>query len=326
MPDLDHHTFDRLVSAGPRLPWIERWLLDDVWNRQRYEEQSKLQYLKNGEAEVNALEEVISAAAPRVHDELTAPPSLERDLRPFLDEQRPCAAVVFDGLSVRELPALLALAEQSHHSVRQVGVALAAMPAETIDYVDQRLRAGRVAPTQLPSRRELRDGGVVAYYYDNPNQRHQLEADADALLLWSSFPDSTYRDSGARFPQHFEQLHTILETAWVNTVQQVPAGRQVLVTSDHGYVYFGAGLSFPRSNAELRPLNRYLRGERFRRLSDGDEPPPDHPDLAVYRDRDIAVLRGRVQTHPPGPSSAGLYKHGGLSLMEMLTPWLVLEA
>lgn len=37
------------------------------------------------------------------------------------------------------------------------------------------------------------------------------------------------------------------------------------------------------------------------------------------------MVRGRVQTHPPGPASARLYKHGGLSLMEMLTPWIVLE-
>jgi len=38
------------------------------------------------------------------------------------------------------------------------------------------------------------------------------------------------------------------------------------------------------------------------------------------------MLRGRVQPHPPGPASNKLYKHGGLSLMEMLTPWLVLSA
>jgi hypothetical protein len=42
-------------------------------------------------------------------------------------------------------------------------------------------------------------------------------------------------------------------------------------------------------------------------------------------DRGVVVLRGRVQTHPPGQQSTKLYKHGGLSLMEMLTPWVVLE-
>jgi hypothetical protein len=32
-----------------------------------------------------------------------------------------------------------------------------------------------------------------------------------------------------------------------------------------------------------------------------------------------------VQTHSSGQASSKLYKHGGLSLMEMLTPWIVLE-
>jgi len=75
----------------------------------------------------------------------------------------------------------------------------------------------------------------------------------------------------------------------------------------------------------LRPLSAYLGGERWVRLSEGGEPLA-HEDLAIYRERDVAMLRGRVQPHAPGPASNKLYKHGGLSLMEMLTPWLVLSA
>lgn len=51
-----------------------------------------------------------------------------------------------------------------------------------------------------------------------------------------------------------------------------------------------------------------------------------HPDLAVFPHRRVAMVRGRVQTHPPGPAATRLYKHGGLSLMEMLTPWIVLDS
>jgi hypothetical protein len=325
MPDLDSATFERLVSAGPRLPWLQRWLLEEVWSPARYRTLSRAEYLEKGERAVNALEEVVAAAAPRVYEEMLAPPDANRDIRHFLSSEALCAAVVFDGLSLRELPALLELAERSRLGVREVGVGLAALPSETVDYVEQRLGAGHVTPTQLPSRRELRDAGIDAYYYDNANERHQLDGASQALLLWSSFPDYTYRDSGARFREHFEQIHVVLETAWLNTVQQIPRGRTILVTSDHGYVYFGAGLSFPRSNAQLRPLTQYLGGERFKRLSESETCPVDSPDLAVYPDRKVAVLRGRVQTHPPGPSASKLYKHGGLSIMEMLTPWVVFQ-
>ena len=121
------------------------------------------------------------------------------------------------------------------------------------------------------------------------------------------------------------QIQALLESAWKATVMPIPRGRRILVTSDHGYVFLDAGLSFTRQRDELRPLSAYLGGERYARLSESGEP-PSHEDLKVYPARDVAVLKGRVQPHPPGPASNKLYKHGGLSLMEMLTPWLVLSA
>lgn len=324
MPSLSRETVDRLVDAGPRLPWIQDWLLGSVWTDQRYEELGPLRYLERGEHEVNDLEEVLAAAAPRIYDELVDSPTPDRDVRQFLDGSTSSALVVFDGMSVREIPIALRLAVHSGLSVKEAGVALAGAPSETVQFVEQRLGAGRVSPSQLPTRRELKDRGVATYYYDNPNQRHRFDDSARALFLWSSFPDQTYKDSGARFAQHFEQMHAMLETAWVNTVQQLPPNRTILVTSDHGYIYFGAGMSFSRSNPALRPLTAWLGGERSRVLA-GSGDTPDHPDLAILRHAGVAMIRGRVQTHPPGQSANKLYKHGGLSLMEMLCPWIVLE-
>lgn len=220
---------------------------------------------------------------------------------------------------------ILELASRSNLKIIEGDFSLAALPSETNDFIDQRLRTGKVAPSQLPNRQELKDRGIFCYYYDSPNQRHRLEAEDHSLLLWSAFPDNTYRDSGARFPQHFEQIQFQLETAWLNIVQQIPSTMKILITSDHGYVYFGPGLSFPRSRDYLRELGQYLGGERYRYF-DENEKPPDHPDLAIIQEKRIAILRGRVQHHPPGPGASKLYKHGGLSLMEMLVPWIVLEA
>lgn len=326
MPSFTREMFDRLVTPGPRLPWLREWLLGQVWTRERYEDLNPVQFLEKGEREVNELEEVLVVAASRVYDELLADPPPSRDVRRFLQDEHPCAVIVFDGLSLREVPAILRLAERTNLAVREVDVGVAAVPTETVEFIEQRLRVGRLAPSQLSGRRELREAGIAAYYYDHPGRRYPLDPEAPAFLLWSAFPDQTYQDSGARFAQHFEQIHTLLETAWMNTVQQVKEKRQILITSDHGYCYFGAGCSFPRSPATLRPLSAWLGGERWRRLEPGGEEPPKHPDLAILSHRGVATIRGRVQTHPPGPTSSRLYKHGGLSLMEMLTPWIVLES
>jgi hypothetical protein len=315
---------ERLSVPGPRLPWVCGWLTRDVWTPERFQAEAPVEFLERGEKAVNALEDILTASAARFYDEMGAP-SPDRDLSRFLGGEESCAAVVLDGLSLREMPALLALASQSGKEVEQQGVATAALPSETMDFVEQRLGVGHVAPSALGSRAELKTRGIKAYYYAHPGERHPLDADARALLLWSAFPDNTYRDSGARFAAHFAQLQAGLEAVWKATVMAIPPGRRILITSDHGYAYLGSGLCALRTREEVRPLTEYLGGERCARPS-VKGPPPVHPDLARYPERDVAVLRGRVPTYPSGPSSNKLYKHGGLSLMEMLTPWVILKA
>lgn len=324
MPILTREIFDRLTPPGPRLPWLREWLLGEIWTLKRYETLGPLTFLERGEREVNELEEVVAAAAPRIYDELTAEPPPHRDLRGFLEQECPCAAVLFDGLSLREVPVVLRLAEDGGFRIREVDVSIAAVPGGTVEFVEQRLRGGRSSPSQLPGRRELREAGIEAFYYDHEGRRHQLPSGPQALCLWSAFPDQTYQDSGARFPNHFAELHRRLEAVWRNTVQAIPPGRKIVVTSDHGYIFFGPGCSARRDNPTIRPLTEWLGGERWRYLSPGDDP-PSHPDLAVISHRGVAMVRGRIQTHPPGPAGTRLYKHGGLSLMEMLTPWIILE-
>jgi hypothetical protein len=332
----DH--FDDLISPGPRVEWLERWLLNEVWTEERYEALNPLDYLNEGERTVNELEEVIASSAGRLYDELLEDPPPQRDIARMIGKEPSIAIAIFDGLSLREVPLVVKLAGEAGISVLETGVSRSVIPTETIDFIDKRMRFESIAPSLLPKRKELREAGIAAYYYNQPSQRHSLDPDARALFLWSAFPDNTYSDSGARFPRFFEQTHELLKTAWLNTVQQVPRGRKIVVTSDHGYVYFGAGLCFARSNLELRPLSGYLGGERFKRLTPpslsarakdaegkGDGP-PSHPDLAIYPDRGVAVIRGRVQTHPPGKAASRLYKHGGLSIMEILVPWIVLES
>lgn len=325
MPSLSREILDNLTKPGPRLPWLRGWLLNNVWTRRRYDTLDPIAFLEQGEKEVNELEEVLTAAAARIYDELITEPPAERDVRTFLEEERPCAVVLFDGLSLREIPLVLRLAEEGGLRAGEVDVGRSAVPSETVDFVEQRLRAGRVGPSQLPGRRELKEARIEAFYYDHEGRRHPLPSDQPALCLWSAFPDQTYQDSGARFPKHFAELHRRLEAVWRNTVQAIPPGRRILVTSDHGYIFFGHGCSARRDNPTIRLLTQWLGGERWRSLKPGEDP-PTHPDLTVLPHRRLAMVRGRVQTHPSGPAAARLYKHGGLSLMEMLTPWVVLVA
>lgn len=316
--------FNNLISQGSRIEWLEKWLLSEIWTSERYQDLSPIGYLEKGESEVNELEEVISHAADRMYHELIDDAPKSHNVINILEGDELSALVVFDGLSLREIPFLMSLAQKSHFFIREIGTALSALPSESVSFIEQRLKLNAIAPSQLPINKELKERNISAYYYDNPNRRQTLDNRNKNFLLWSAFPDNTYADSDARFPQHFEQMHSLLETAWINIVQQIPRGRKIVITSDHGYVYFGHGLSFLRSNAEIRCLTEVLAGERFLKLDDECSKPLNHPDLMYVFDRKVAVIKGRVQTHPCGKGSGRLYKHGGLSIMEMLVPWIEL--
>ena len=319
---------EKLTQTGPRLPWLARWLLDDVWSDGNYRDMPPGQYLQAGEQTVNEIEEVICAAAGRTYDELLQPVPADRDIKRFLTAGQRCAAVVFDGLSLREFPLLKHLAAQSGLRVAKEGWSVAATPSETVDFVASRMGVGAIGPSQLPSCAALRSQGVSCHYLNEVNQRTTLDSSAQAILIWSAFPDYRYKERDAKFPELFENLHNMMMTAWQNSVQTIvqdAPGRRILVTSDHGYFYLGSGCSFQWDNAAILPLSAYFGGERFARLSEKPNPPP-HRGVATVSDRGVAMIRGRVQTHPRGEAARKLYKHGGMSLMEMLVPWLVIEA
>ena len=104
-------------------------------------------------------------------------------------------------------------------------------------------------------------------------------------------------------------------------MQAIPAGMPIVVTSDHGYIFFGGTAESARESDATA-----LLGQHRHKVFAADESfPAAHPDLQLVPERRLAMLRGRLKTHPKGVSSRRLYQHGGFSLMEVLVPWLELN-
>ena len=144
---LTHKLLDDLIRPGPRLPWIKKWLIEEVWTLPLYNSMSHIEYLKAGEDKVNRFEELASFTADRIYMELLSPPETGKNLLNVLREDT--AVVVFDGLSLREIPIILKLSERSGFRVKEVGTSIAAIPSETMDFVEREFQCGKVSPTTL---------------------------------------------------------------------------------------------------------------------------------------------------------------------------------
>ncbi len=324
MEILEQTLFKRLTEPGSRLTWIIDWLLEDVWDSERYKSLSPVEFLRGGEEKVNRFELLVASAADRIYGELLSAPDPSRKLLDVLSEPN-TAVVVFDGLSIREVPMILTLADKSGLPVSLTGTSQAAIPSETIDFVDRELPCGRIAPSQLQTRKELKEKGIVAIYSRDITQPLSAEYENSPLLVWSSFPDVTYKDSGAKFESHFENIHALFETAWMNIVQAIKGKKRIIITSDHGYIFFGTGMDFPRSPSETKALNAYFGNDRNVPLEENPQPPVSD-DLFIVQSQSVAMVKGRVRTKSTGEAASKLYRHGGLSLMEMITPWIELKA
>lgn len=325
MPALDVSLLAELTAPTARVPQVERWLLDEVWSEAAFEKagRSPKDYLLDGERQINERESLLGATAGSLYRELLQAEANGRTVGGYFADHPAAAAVIFDGCSLREIPRLRELAQKSNRPVIEVGCSRAAVPSETTQFVVDRLGLGlpELGPSQLASRRELRDRNVRYYYFGQAASYHTIESGPESILLWCRFPDQRYTDSTAVDEGLFDGIWDGFDTAWRNTVQALPPDRAVLVTSDHGYVFLKSGFSDTR----LKNLDRPLNGKRFKFFEAGESLPQAVPGLWVDGSRRFATLAGRAHNRPQAPSaSQSVYRHGGLSLMETLTPWLML--
>jgi hypothetical protein len=322
---LTRAVLDELTQPGFRLPRLQDWLMNEVWTMERYKSLGgkPSEYLLEGEAFVHHRETLLTFAGESLYDELVGMTPENRSIKAFFDQHPGAAVVIFDGCSIRELPRLVELAGASGRPVLEKSYAYAAVPSETETFIAQRMGLGLppISPSQLEGRADLRNQNIRAYWFRQPTQQIKIEDTDESLLLWMRFPDMRFMDTHAATVDLFDSIWDMLETVWIRTVQKVPPSRPVLVTSDHGYIFLGPNLSEPR----LAGIDRSLEGKRFREFSAAEELPAKTRGLWIDPARRLAVIAGRVHNRPQAPSpSNSVYRHGGLSLMEMLTPWLVL--
>lgn len=320
---LDQPTLNLLTAPGPRLPGLENWLKAEVWTTERLLAAggSPSSYLTSGEQEVNRLETLLTAAAPSYFNELLAP--AERTIAGFLKDNPDTCVVVLDGCSLRELPKLTELARISQRPVLFSATGRSAIPSSTASFVAQGLGLGLPAlgPSQLKNRRELTHHGISFHYFQQPNEAQQITDEPGNIILWHRFPDMRFMDSTAASAEMYDAIWDTLGLVWQRTVQALPLKRKVLVTSDHGYIFLGSGLSDPSLDRYDRPL----MGKRYREFPAEEPMPENQPGLWIDTHRQLAMVTGRYHNRPQAPSpSQSIYRHGGLSLMEVLTPWLVL--
>lgn len=236
------------------------------------------------------------------------------------------AVLILDGMSLRELPWILQGAKERGFIVHGVSANASELPGET----DEFARALGFA-----SRSKLQNNGG--------GQAHKLQGartesvdlpwkDCEALIgstpnqvFWHHWPDAKLHD-GSGAGQGLESLtkdvaEQLSSDQFWAFVERLATGRRLVITSDHGYAATGY---FPDADGEVGQFLKQAFSSGRSRTGTGDVG-PFVPPVAVQINSPhgahlLALGRRKWRSQGGYPTLT----HGGLSLLEVLSPFVEL--
>jgi hypothetical protein len=234
------------------------------------------------------------------------------------------AVLILDGLSIRELPWLIEGAKERGFTLHSATAYGAEVPGETNAFA----RA-----LGFNSRSQVQNNGGGHSHRLAPCKTECVDlpwADCAGLIdaspnwvFWHQWPDSKLHDGsgagqglGTLTRNVVEQLTS--DDFWT-FVERLATGRRLVITSDHGYA--ATGLFFDAADEQATFLKDVLKSGRL--VQGEHNPGPFVPPVALQATSPhgnylLAVGRWKWKSQGGYPTLA----HGGLSLLEMLSPFV----
>lgn len=238
------------------------------------------------------------------------------------------AVLILDALSLRELPWLLQGAAEHGFTVHTAIATASELPGETNAFA----RAlGFASRSQLQS-----NGASGTHKLRTPGQPTHTESvdlpwkDCEALVdptpnqvFWHQWPDAQLHDS-AGAGQGLEPLtrhiaERLTDPAFWQFVERLATGRRLVITSDHGYA--ATGYFHDADGEAAKFLKDTFASSRYRKGTDDVGPFAPPVALQVSNSHgDWLLVSGRRKWRSQGGYPT--LTHGGLSLLEVLSPWV----
>lgn len=210
------------------------------------------------------------------------------------------ALVVMDAMSVREA-SLFVKALESEGYETTVDYDYATVPSET-----------------QPFRERVGYADLKRKYETTHIKSQDPSIDGDERIVWSPYPDTLAESiqEGKTEIGSVEEMYEKTEQVLLSVLSQLEADR-IQLRSDHGYVRLESGFGFPSSDRHRSRLQEAFSGGRH--VSVGEVDASDLVEAGIVAEADGYYMPvGRFTWPARGKYST--FQHGGLSLIECITP------
>ncbi len=234
--------------------------------------------------------------------------------------------LILDGLSLRELPFLLSGASERGLTVHNVEVTTSELPGETTQFAQALGFQQRSSLSNNAAGNGHRLPGARTECADLPwtDCANMIGAEPN-WVFWHHWPDSRVHELSVA-GQGLETLskeaaQTLLSNEFWSFVERLATGRRVVITSDHGYAAPGLFADAPEEQAKFL-RDTFKSGRSANNHGDtGPWVPPIAMSITSRRgDYRLALGRRKWKSQGGYPTLA----HGGLSLLEVLSPFVEL--
>jgi hypothetical protein len=248
----------------------------------------------------------------------------DRLIRWWVEPYSAKAVLILDGLSLRELPWLLQGAKDRGFTLHEVSANASELPGETNEFA-QALGFGNRSQLQ-------NNGGGLAHKLQPANTEcvdypwkdcAGLVNASPNWVFWHHWPDSKVHGAagagqGLDTLTHDTASQLSSDDFWA-FVERLATGRRLVITSDHGYAATGY---FPDADGDVGPFLKTTFASGRSKAGTGDAG-PFVPPVALqvsgpHGDHLLAVGRWKWKSQGGYPTMT----HGGLSLLEVLSPFV----
>lgn len=315
---MDLSLIQRLIEDDDPLQTLYQTLTGEVWTAARFEEARRrgdlFAYLREGEHAASTLEQEVYDIYDDVYRLLECKDA-RCDRVAALHQQEEYTLLLIDGLSLREVP-LIQDVLNAHDLACQVDFALAPLPTETSEFARRHYNGS--GPSHIANQAHqypfaFRHVAVEDWTPDfSPSERQRF--------VWYAFPDDYFHLKETDYARHVVQpIEAILNGVLSDPTLVHP----LVITGDHGYLWQGNQCAWPVEDTQERTVlaEHFKLGRCASAASDA---------LAAtgkaWVQGSVATARGRFAWGGIVRGPTSLFKHGGISLMECLVPWIAISA
>lgn len=312
---MDLALLHRLIREADPLQVLYDALTGTIWTPERLAEARRQgdfrAYLREGEHAASTLEREVYAVYSDVYALLEAPHDPRRDLVGTLEPWAQYTLLLLDGLSLRELP-LLQEVLAAHGLAAASGFALAPLPTETSEFARHHYNAA--GPSDLAGRAARLP--FAFRHVKNESWRPDFAPGERQRFIWCAFPDDYFSLKETDYARHVVQpIAAILEAV----LSDPTLLRPLVITGDHGYLWQGGHCAWA-----LAPDERAVLAAHFKQGRSTDTTTDALAATGkVWVRGNVAAARGRFAWGGLVRGAGSLFKHGGVSLLECLVPWVV---